>query len=85
MDRMIKKFKNSKFDIITNQYPRTYPKGLACEVAKTKIFLKFLVINYQKILKSTFLIIFIKIQKIIIFIIFLFIGNTINLKIEILV
>ena len=38
MDRMIKKFKNSKFDIITNQYPRTYPKGLACEVAKTKIF-----------------------------------------------
>ena len=40
MDRMISKFKNSKFDIITNQYPRSYPKGLACEVAKTNIFLK---------------------------------------------
>ena len=38
MDRMISKFRNSKFDIITNQYPRTYPKGLACEVAKTDIF-----------------------------------------------
>ena len=38
MDRMIRKFKNSKFDIISNQYPRTYPKGLACEVAKTSIF-----------------------------------------------
>ena len=86
MDRMIKKFKNSKFDIITNQYPRTYPKGLACEVAKTKIFFEISSHKLSKnFKKSTFLIIFIKIQKIIIFIIFLFIGNTINLKIEILV
>ena len=40
MDRMITKFTNSKFDIISNQYPRTYPKGLGCEVAKTNIFFK---------------------------------------------
>ena len=40
MDKMIKKFLCSNFDIITNQYPRTYPKGLACEIAKTSIFLK---------------------------------------------
>jgi spore coat polysaccharide biosynthesis protein SpsF (cytidylyltransferase family) len=40
MDKMIKKFLYSNFDIITNQYPRTYPKGLACEIAKTSIFLK---------------------------------------------
>ena len=40
MDRMINKFINSKFDIITNQHPRTYPKGLACEVARTNIFFK---------------------------------------------
>ena len=40
MDKMIEKFLNSKFDIISNQYPRTYPKGLACEVARTDIFFK---------------------------------------------
>ena len=28
------------FDIVSNQYPRTYPKGLACEVARTDIFFK---------------------------------------------
>ena len=38
MDRMIRKFNNSNYDIITNQFPRTYPKGLACEIAKINIF-----------------------------------------------
>ena len=40
MDKMIKKFLSNKFDIITNQYPRTYPKGLSCEISKTNIFFK---------------------------------------------
>ena len=38
MDKMIKKFREKKYDIVTNQYPRTYPKGLACEVANIDIF-----------------------------------------------
>ena len=40
MDKMIRKFIKHKFDIVSNQNPRTYPKGLACEVAKTNIFFK---------------------------------------------
>ena len=27
-------------DIVTNAYPRTYPKGLTCEVARANIFRK---------------------------------------------
>jgi spore coat polysaccharide biosynthesis protein SpsF (cytidylyltransferase family) len=38
MDKMIKKFKEKKHDIVTNQFPRTYPKGLACEIADIDIF-----------------------------------------------
>ena len=49
MDKMIKKFLNSKFDIVSNQYPRTYPKGLACEVARTDIFFK---INNSELSKN---------------------------------
>ncbi len=52
MDRMINKFINSKFDIVTNQLPRTYPKGLGCEVAKTNVFFKvkksLLLKNYKE-------------------------------------
>ena len=40
MDKMIKKFLESNYDIITNQFIKTYPKGLACEIAKSEIFLK---------------------------------------------
>ena len=40
MDQMINKFNNSNFDIVSNQFPRTYPKGLGCEVAKTSIFFR---------------------------------------------
>ncbi len=49
MDKMIKKFFHSNFDIVTNQFPRSYPKGLACEIAKTSIFLK---IEKNKMLKK---------------------------------
>ena len=38
MDKMIKKFKEKNYDIVTNQFPRTYPKGLACEIANIDIF-----------------------------------------------
>jgi spore coat polysaccharide biosynthesis protein SpsF (cytidylyltransferase family) len=38
MDRMIKKFREKKYDLVTNQFPRTYPKGLACEIANIDIF-----------------------------------------------
>ncbi len=40
MDKMIKKFNERKHDIVTNQYQRTYPKGLACEIADINIFKK---------------------------------------------
>lgn len=40
MDSMIFKFKQKNFDIVTNQFPRTYPKGLACEIAKINILKK---------------------------------------------
>ena len=32
--------KKSKFDIITNVFPRTYPKGLSYEIFKTSILKK---------------------------------------------
>jgi len=38
MKRMIKRLISSKYDIITNANPRTYPKGLTCEVANSKLF-----------------------------------------------
>jgi len=40
MVKMIKIFNKDKFDIITNQLSKKCPKGLACEIAKTKIFYK---------------------------------------------
>jgi spore coat polysaccharide biosynthesis protein SpsF len=52
MDRMITKFITSKFDIITNQYPRTYPKGLACEISKTNIFFEICKKNMTKNFKE---------------------------------
>ena len=40
--------KNKNFDIITNQFPSSYPRGLACEVAKTEIFKKIKNKNLNK-------------------------------------
>ena len=39
MEKMIKIFDKGSFDIITNQLPKSCPKGLACEIAKSQIFL----------------------------------------------
>ena len=38
MIQMIRIIVKKKLDIVTNSNPRTYPKGLTCEVAKTNIF-----------------------------------------------
>jgi spore coat polysaccharide biosynthesis protein SpsF len=40
MDKMIQKFIKKKYQIVTNQFPRTYPHGLACEIADISIFKK---------------------------------------------
>lgn len=46
MDKMIRKFKEKRYEIVTNQFPRTYPKGLACEIADINIFRK---LNQKKL------------------------------------
>lgn len=38
MIKMVRLILKKNFDIVTNTNPRTFPKGLTCEVAKTKIF-----------------------------------------------
>jgi spore coat polysaccharide biosynthesis protein SpsF (cytidylyltransferase family) len=40
MKKMIKLMFQKEVDIVTNAYPRTYPKGLTCEVARANIFRK---------------------------------------------
>ncbi len=49
MKRMIKLIVSDRYDIITNASPRTYPKGLTCEVAKSKIFDQ---VNSEKLSKK---------------------------------
>jgi len=38
MKRMLKIFNTNKYDIVTNQYIKSCPKGIACEIVKSKIF-----------------------------------------------
>ena len=38
MDKMIKLILEKRYDIVTNALVKSYPKGLACEVANCKIF-----------------------------------------------
>lgn len=51
VDTAIKKFKCKKFDIVTNCFPKTYPKGQSVEVINSKIFIK----NFKKVKKKSFL------------------------------
>jgi len=37
-NKMIKIFKSNKYDIVTNTMPKTYPKGLSCEIIKFSTF-----------------------------------------------
>ena len=39
LDKAIKIFKSNKFDIITNKFPRSYPRGQTIEIIKSKVFL----------------------------------------------
>lgn len=48
--KAIEIFKKNKYDIVTNQLKNKSPKGLSCEVAKSKIF--FEVLNKEKLNKS---------------------------------
>lgn len=48
MKKMIKLFFLKKVDIATNAFPRTYPKGLTCEIAKANIFKKVNVKSLSK-------------------------------------
>lgn len=45
LDKCIVKFKTGKFDVVTNCFPRTFPKGLSVEIFKSKIFTR----NYKNI------------------------------------
>ena len=38
MFKMINLYLSKNFDIVTNQHPKNFPRGLACEIASTKIF-----------------------------------------------
>ena len=40
MKRMLKIFNTNKYDIVTNQYIKSCPKGIACEIVKSNIFYK---------------------------------------------
>ena len=51
MEKMISEFLKSDFDIVTNTFPRTFPKGLTIEIAKTNCFDK---IKKKKIVYSDF-------------------------------
>jgi spore coat polysaccharide biosynthesis protein SpsF len=51
VDAAIKKFKCKKFDIVTNCFPKTYPKGQSVEVINSEVFIK----NFKKVKKKSFL------------------------------
>jgi len=42
IDKGINLFKRNKYDIVTNVFPRTFPKGYSVEVMRSKIILDFL-------------------------------------------
>mgnify|MGYP001501002064 FL=1 len=48
ISKCIKSYRSKKFDIVTNLYPRSYPKGQSVEVIKSKLFEKV----YRKIEKK---------------------------------
>jgi spore coat polysaccharide biosynthesis protein SpsF len=48
IDKMAKFTKRNKYDIITNIFPRTFPKGQSIEIIKSSFFLKY----YPKIRKK---------------------------------
>tara|TARA_B100000795_G_C22753354_1_gene420395 strand:- start:297 stop:965 length:669 start_codon:yes stop_codon:yes gene_type:complete len=51
IDKSIIEFEKGRFDIVTNVYPRSFPKGQSIEVIKTEAFIK----DYKKIKNKNFL------------------------------
>ncbi len=41
VDKMIVLSKKKKFDIFTNTFPRTFPRGYSVEIINTKVFMKY--------------------------------------------
>lgn len=41
IDLAVKIFKEKKYDLVTNAFPRTYPKGQSVEIISTKPFIEF--------------------------------------------
>jgi len=39
LDKIVKKFRTKRFDIVTNCFPKTYPKGLSVEIFKSEVFI----------------------------------------------
>ena len=70
IDKGITLSKKSNYDIITNVFPRTFPKGLSFEIIKTSLIKKYIGL-FSKKKRSTLRLIFIKIIKILKFIIFM--------------
>ena len=42
IDKAVTLFKKNRFDIVTNVFPRTFPKGFSVEVVNSKLILDYL-------------------------------------------
>jgi spore coat polysaccharide biosynthesis protein SpsF len=51
IDKLIVEFNKNNFDLVTNVYPRSFPKGQSVEVIKAETFIK----NFKKIKNKSFL------------------------------
>lgn len=54
MNRMLNIYSRGQYDIVTNQFPRVCPKGLACEISNVEIFKKILKLKLIKSEKEHF-------------------------------
>ena len=50
LDKAIQIFKKNKYDIVTNVFPRSYPKGQSIEIFKSSVLIK----NYSKLRSNYF-------------------------------
>ena len=48
LKKSILKFKSKKYDLVTNVFPRTFPKGMSIEIIRTEILKKVLEKNKKK-------------------------------------
>ena len=52
IDKAVTIFKKNQYDIVTNVFPRTFPKGFSVEVVNSKLILDFLLKIKKKSLKK---------------------------------